>query len=255
MHKYRKTTFNNKMDNINKVHNNLSVLQKLSVSGASLKDKHWYDPISEALADFLTSVLLIIIVMVAFLCGIAIHIKAVFDSWFLAIGFQSVVLLTSVNSDLLPKYKQLPIIAICMSLLTCVFVFLSFDGHLSTGVMLAVNIIKALAVAGVEFIFAYLFCARNNRTKAEKQGYRFDLEGRVVATPFDDNSVKQVKESEQSPTSEPTQLKKPTFPASDANIAKQFDKTCECCQHFDNEAEWLKHVETCDVHKWFAEQA
>lgn len=248
-------------NNINKVHNNLSVLQKLSVSGASLKDKHWYDPISEALADFLTSVLLIIIVMVAFLCGIAIHIKAVFDSWFLAIGFQSVVLLTSVNSDLLPKYKQLPIIAICMSLLTCVFVFLSFDGHLSTGVMLAVNIIKALAVAGVEFIFAYLFCARNNRTKAEKQGYRFDLEGRVVATPFDNNFAKQVKESEQSstfepsPTSESTPLKKPTFPASDANIAKQFDKTCECGQYFDNEAEWLKHVETCDVHKWFAEQA
>jgi len=243
----------------NKVHNNLALLQKLAVSGSSLKDSHWYDGISASLADFLTSVLLIMIVMIAFLCGIAIHIKAVFDSWFLAIGFQSVVLLTSVNSDLLPKYKQLPIIAICMSLLTCVFVFLSFDGHLSTGVMLVVNLIKALAVAGVEFIFAYLFCARNNRTKAERAGYRFDLEGRVVASPFDDVAEQHVEHAQTQQTDSTTQTSKPAFPASDANVVKQTLKqtwhgSCECGQSFDDKAEYDKHITSCDVHKWFAQQ-
>lgn len=257
---------NNEQSN-NKVHNNLALLQRLAVSGGSLNAKHWYDGLSASIADFLTSVLLIMLVMIAFLCGIAIHIKAVFDSWFLAVGFQSVVLLTSVNSDLLPKYKQLPIIAICMSVLTCIFVFLSFDGHLSTGVMLLVNIIKSIAVAGVEFIFAYLFCARNNRTKAEKAGYVFDLEGRVVATPFDEHLHESEHQHQQQATQQTNQqavqhvdevqttelkpAKTSNFPATDATT---FNKTCACGLTFNNKADWDAHIKQCDIHKWFEQQ-
>lgn len=264
------------------VHNNLSVLQHLKVASTNLNSKHWYDPISNAVADFLTSTLLIIIVMLCFLAGIASHIEAVFDSWFLAIGFQSVVLLTSVNSDLLPKYKQLPLIAVAMSICTFIFVFLSFDGHLSTGVMLIVNIIKSFAISGVEFIFAYLFVARNNRTKAERAGYQFDLEGNVVTTPFEHSIHEQDKEQDivreevapkeiEIDKSVGTEVEQAidniqnTQSEQDSNIEQSIEQVqesrvdepkwsrCSCGKTFKSETDYLEHIQTCEVHKWFNE--
>lgn len=264
------------------VHNNLSVLQHLKVASTNLNSKHWYDPISNAIADFLTSTLLIIIVMLCFLAGIASHIEAVFDSWFLAIGFQSVVLLTSVNSDLLPKYKQLPLIAVAMSICTFIFVFLSFDGHLSTGVMLIVNIIKSFAISGVEFIFAYLFVARNNRTKAERAGYQFDLEGNVVTTPFEhsiheqdkeqdivreevapkeieiDKSVgteveQAIDEDKELPAKQNSDIEQPVEQVQESRVDEPKWSRCSCGKTFKSEADYLEHIQTCEVHKWFNE--
>lgn len=264
------------------VHNNLSVLQHLKVASTNLNSKHWYDPISNAIADFLTSTLLIIIVMLCFLAGIASHIEAVFGSWFLAIGFQSVVLLTSVNSDLLPKYKQLPLIAVAMSICTFIFVFLSFDGHLSTGVMLIVNIIKSIAISGVEFIFAYLFVARNNRTKAERAGYQFDLEGNVVTTPFEHSIHEQDKEQDivrekvaakeievdksiRTETEQAIDNIQNTQSEQDSNIEQSIEQVqesrvdepkwsrCSCGKTFKSETDYLEHIQTCEVHKWFNE--
>ena len=264
------------------VHNNLSVLQHLKVASTNLNSKHWYDPISNAIADFLTSTLLIIIVMLCFLAGIASHIEAVFGSWFLAIGFQSVVLLTSVNSDLLPKYKQLPLIAVAMSICTFIFVFLSFDGHLSTGVMLIVNIIKSIAISGVEFIFAYLFVARNNRTKAERAGYQFDLEGNVVTTPFEHSIHEQDKEQDivreevapkeieidksiRTETEQAIDNIQNTQSEQDSNIEQPIEQVqesvklepkwsrCSCGKTFKSESDYLEHIQTCEVHKWFNE--
>lgn len=264
------------------VHNNLSVLQHLKVASTNLNSKHWYDSISNAIADFLTSTLLIIIVMLCFLAGIASHIEAVFDSWFLAIGFQSVVLLTSVNSDLLPKYKQLPLIAVAMSICTFIFVFLSFDGHLSTGVMLIVNIIKSFAISGVEFIFAYLFVARNNRTKAERAGYQFDLEGNVVTTPFEHSIHEQDKEQDivrEEVAAKEIEIDKSVgteveqaidedkeLPAKqNSDIEQSIEQVqesvklepkwsrCSCGKTFKSETDYLEHIQTCEVHKWFNE--
>ena len=264
------------------VHNNLSVLQHLKVASTNLNSKHWYDPISNAIADFLTSTLLIIIVMLCFLAGIASHIEAVFDSWFLAIGFQSVVLLTSVNSDLLPKYKQLPLIAVAMSICTFIFVFLSFDGHLSTGVMLIVNIIKSFAISGVEFIFAYLFVARNNRTKAERAGYQFDLEGNVVTTPFEhsiheqdkeqdivreevapkeieiDKSVgteveQAIDEDKELPAKQNSDIEQPVEQVQESRVDEPKWSRCSCGKTFKSETDYLEHIQTCEVHKWFNE--
>lgn len=264
------------------VHNNLSVLQHLKVASTNLNSKHWYDPISNAIADFLTSTLLIIIVMLCFLAGIASHIEAVFGSWFLAIGFQSVVLLTSVNSDLLPKYKQLPLIAVAMSICTFIFVFLSFDGHLSAGVMLIVNIIKSIAISGVEFIFAYLFVARNNRTKAERAGYQFDLEGNVVTTPFEHSIHEQDKEQDivrEKVAAKEIEIDKSigteieqvidniqnTQSEQDSNIEQSIEQVqesvklepkwsrCSCGKTFKSESDYLEHIQTCEVHKWFNE--
>lgn len=264
------------------VHNNLSVLQHLKVASTNLNSKHWYDPISNAIADFLTSTLLIIIVMLCFLAGIASHIEAVFGSWFLAIGFQSVVLLTSVNSDLLPKYKQLPLIAVAMSICTFIFVFLSFDGHLSTGVMLIVNIIKSFAISGVEFIFAYLFVARNNRTKAERAGYQFDLEGNVVTTPFEhsiheqdkeqdivreevapkeieiDKSVgteveQAIDEDKELPAKQNSDIEQPIEQVQESRVDEPKWSRCSCGKTFKSEADYLEHIQTCEVHKWFNE--
>ena len=275
--------------NSSKVHNNLSILQHLNVASTNLSAKHWYDPISNAIADFLTSTLLIIIVMLCFLTGIASHIEAVFGSWFLAIGFQSVVLLTSVNSDLLPKYRQLPLIAVAMSICTFIFVFLSFDGHLSTGVMLIVNIIKSLAISGVEFIFAYLFVARNNRTKAERAGYQFDLEGNVVSTPysttqheqdiekvevreevapiktevdtiiragieqrledFQESSIDEDCNGEHLHQKQELQVEERTEYVDNKPIWSR----CACGKTFSNEAEYNEHIQSCEVFKWFNE--
>lgn len=272
-----------------KVHNNLSILQHLKVASTNLSSKHWYDPISNAIADFLTSTLLIIIVMLCFLAGIASHIEAVFGSWFLAIGFQSVVLLTSVNSDLLPKYRQLPLIAVAMSICTFIFVFLSFDGHLSTGVMLIVNVIKSLAISGVEFIFAYLFVARNNRTKAERAGYQFDLEGNVVSTPYDTTQHEQdIEKVEVREEAAPTKTEVDTIIRTDIEqrledfqesaivedcngehlhqeqelqVEKRTEHVdvkpawsrCSCGKTFSNEAEYNEHIQSCEVFKWFNE--
>lgn len=235
----------------------VDVLNKVQVSSASLNSKHWYDSISNAIADFLTSVLLIMIVTIAFLAGITTHLYAVFNDWFLAIGFQSVVLLTSVNSDLLPKYKNVPIIAVCMSCFTCIFIFLSFDGHLSTGIMLLVNALKSIAVAIVEFIFAYLFVARNNRTKAERAGIKFDFEGNMLTEQSTSQQNDQATETtvtdivKSSAESHETASIVTTNEHNEHNEQEQHTYKCECNQTFDSKEAFTEHANACDIHKFF----
>lgn len=238
--------------------NAFATLNDIHVANASLKKKHWYDALSAAMADFLTSTFIIMVIMLIFLAGIASHIKLVFDSWFLAIGFQSVVLLTSVSSDMLPKYRNVPIIAACMSCLTASFVFLSFDGHLSEGVMLVVNILKSIAIAGVEFIFAYLFVARNNREKAERQGVVFGLNGEVL----DAKTTEQFEHVEHA--EHVNMQEQPSQNALQEEHAEQTEHDeiqaqsttepavfkCDCGDEFASKEELDKHVDTCPVHQW-----
>ena len=172
-----------------------------------------------------------------------------------------------------------------MSICTFIFVFLSFDGHLSTGVMLIVNVIKSLAISGVEFIFAYLFVARNNRTKAERAGYQFDLEGNVVSTPYDmtqhEQNIEKVEvreemaptktEVDRAPRTEIEQrlddfqessivedcngehLHQEQKPTEQMNDVKPAWSRCSCGKTFSNEAEYNEHIQSCEVFKWFNE--
>lgn len=261
-------------------HEHVSNINDISVANSTLTDKHWYDWLSKHIADFLTSLFIIMIVMITFLIGIASHIQAVFGSWFLAIGFQSVVLLTSVSADLLPRYRNIPVVAACMSVLTAAFVFLSFDGHLSDGVMLFVNVLKSVAIALVEFIFAYLFVARNNRMKAELQGYVFGLHGEVLgkesnniatAADVDEHAAVQDDKNEVKFTDDKVEVDCPV----DESLKEQFDIVnnnvkllfdivnnngaqlehfeCECGEEFDDKATYDKHIANCFTHKWHAE--
>lgn len=227
----------------------IDALSKVRVANTSIVNKHWYDKLSNYIADFLTSVLLIMIVTITFLIGITTHIYAVFGDYWLAVGYQFVVLLTSVNSDLLPKYKNIPLIAVFMSCFTCVFVFLSFDGHLSTGIMLLVNALKSLAIALVEFIFAYLFVARNNRTKAEQAGIQFDFEGNVIEQHAQQDAA-QVEAAEVLPAdNEPTSVIEDTTPTVIEPVWQP--KRCHCGFIAESEDVWNDHIANCDVYKFF----
>lgn len=94
------------------------------------------DHVSVWLGKLLTSTTLVIIVMLAFLIGIAEHLHSVFDSWFLAVSVQSIVLVTAVNSNILPHWPitigksnyKLPVITIVLSLFMTVFIFQAFHG-------------------------------------------------------------------------------------------------------------------------------
>ena len=47
----------------------IDALSKVRVANTSIVNKHWYDKLSNSIADFLTSVLLIMIVTITFLIG------------------------------------------------------------------------------------------------------------------------------------------------------------------------------------------
>ena len=139
-----------------------------------------------------------------------------------------------------------------MSCFTCVFVFLSFDGHLSTGIMLLVNALKSLAIALVEFIFAYLFVARNNRTKAEQAGIQFDFEGNVIELHAQQDAA-QVEDAEVLPAdNEPVHVEEeqPTV------IEPVWQpKRCHCGFVAESEYAWNDHIANCDVYKFFESSA
>jgi hypothetical protein len=129
------------------------------------------DRISNTLSDILTSTLLIIIVMISFLTGIAIHLVELFDIY-LAIGFQAVVLITSANSDILPNFtlrsgKRYSVIPLIMALCSFWYIFIVFDGltHINdfNGIEFTIAFTKALGIGIVEYIFAFLFTVRNNK--------------------------------------------------------------------------------------------
>jgi len=146
--------------------------------------KKWHDKLAVPIAEFLTSTLFVVIVMISFMIGIVTHLNDVFDSWFLSIGFQCVVLIASVNSEILPKFTvkkvydstiegpnkyrkvELPAIAVIMSLFMLFFISISFGSidYINSGEWLnfTISITKAIATASMELMFSYLFNSRWN---------------------------------------------------------------------------------------------
>lgn len=136
---------------------------------ASEKTSIWLANVSRVLGEFITSMLVIILVMISFLIGISVHLAEVFDSWFLAIGFQSVVLITSVHSDILPTYKtekgfDVSILSFVLSVFMCWFIFVAFDGldfyEKSQWINFTLAITKAVAMSAVELMFSIIFVAK-----------------------------------------------------------------------------------------------
>jgi hypothetical protein len=123
--------------------------------------------IANKLFDFLTSLFLVTIIMLAILIGIAQHMINVFDSVFLGVGYQSIVLLTSVNSHLLPKIKtgsKESIIPYIVSFITFWLLFIDWGGleHFIFSKAELIIFTKSIVVAFMEFIFSFLFTNRNN---------------------------------------------------------------------------------------------
>lgn len=135
----------------------------------ALKKQPVVDRLSFFFGKILTSTLLIIIVMVSFLIGVSTHLAEVFDSWFLAIGMQAVILIASTNSDILPKVKigsgTLTLIPFVMSLLMTWYLFISFKGldFPSGSVEFWTALSKAVGLASTEYMFSYLFTFRFNK--------------------------------------------------------------------------------------------
>lgn len=142
-----------------------------------MKNKKWFDILAIPIAEFITSTLFVILVMISFMIGIVWHLNVVFESWFLAIGFQCVVLIASVNFEILPKiiisssyekgeYKQktLPAIAVYMSIFMFWFVSISFGAidsiKNSEWLALAIALTKAFTMSAMELMFSYLFNSR-----------------------------------------------------------------------------------------------
>ncbi len=141
----------------------------------------WTDKLAKPVAGFLTSTIFVILVMITFMAGIVGHLNDVFESWFLAIGFQCVVLIASVNSEILPmitiskklnsetgKYdkNEFPAIALLMSIFMFFFIGISFGAveavEESRWLDFTVAILKALTTSAMELMFSYLFNARWN---------------------------------------------------------------------------------------------
>lgn len=142
----------------------------LKYDKVQLKNQPVVDKLSFYMGKLLTSTLLIIIVMVTFLIGVSIHLADVFDSWFLAIGMQAVILIASTNSDILPTLKlsgtkTLTLIPLIMSLLMTWYLFISFDGlntvNYTTAYWTAMS--KSVGLASTEYMFSYLFTFRFNK--------------------------------------------------------------------------------------------
>lgn len=135
----------------------------------ALKKQPVVDRLSFQFGKILTSTLLIILVMVSFLIGVSFHLAEVFESWFLAIGMQAVILIASTNSDILPKVKigggTLTVIPFVMSFLMTWYLFISFKGldfpSNSVGFWTALS--KAVGLASTEYMFSYLFTFRFNK--------------------------------------------------------------------------------------------
>jgi hypothetical protein len=148
----------------------LNKINALVYDAAKLKKLSWIDKLSFSIGKLLTSTILIILVMLTFLIGVAVHLKDVFNSWFLAIGMQAVILISSTNSDILPtirltKSKTLTLIPLIMSVLMCWYLFISFNGLntmlYSTEYWTAMS--KSVGVAATEYMFSYLFAFRYNK--------------------------------------------------------------------------------------------
>ena len=160
------------------------------------------DKWSFVLGKFLTSTLLIIVVLVTFLLGVAVHLKEVFDSWFLAVGLQSVVLISSANSDILPtikitKDKTLTLIPLILSALMCWYLFINFNGldyeRYSIDWWTAVT--KAFGIATTEYLFSYLFTYCYNKFIKD-------------FVELDNIEAKKVEEAKKAEESKPTQIEK-----------------------------------------------
>ena len=178
----------------------------------------WTDKLSKPIAGFLTSTLFVILVMLAFMFGIVTHLNDVFDSWFLATGFQCVVLIASVNSEILPmvtiskkydssakKYieKQFPAIALIMSIFMFFFIGISFGAidAVSEGRWLdfTIALLKALTTSAMELMFSYLFNARWN---SDLSRFKLHEESTVkafseVAKNFTENEVAHSREQQE----------------------------------------------------------
>lgn len=142
----------------------------LKYDKVALKQQPLVDRLSFFFGKILTSTLLIIIVMITFLIGVAVHLADVFDSWFLAIGMQAVILIASTNSDILPtikvgKDKTLTLIPFVMSFLMTWYLFISFKGLTfdSNTVEFWTAMSKAVGLASTEYMFSYLFTFRFNK--------------------------------------------------------------------------------------------
>lgn len=142
----------------------------LKFDKVALKQLPIVDRLSFFFGKILTSTLLIIIVMVTFLVGVAVHLADVFDSWFIAIGMQAVILIASTNSDILPtikvgKDKTLTLIPFVMSFLMAWYLFISYKGITfdSNTVEFWTAMSKAVGLATTEFMFSYLFTFRFNK--------------------------------------------------------------------------------------------
>lgn len=131
----------------------------------------FYQKASNGLADFLTSTLLIILIMIYILYGVSEDFRKLFGLSF-GIALPFVMLVTTTNSDILPAWKKdgkTGVIPTIMALMTFWFVFLANNGLAKNGVDLTKCISVSIAKAGAEFIFSYLFVARNNKRLAEEK--------------------------------------------------------------------------------------
>lgn len=117
----------------------------------------------------LTSTMLIIIIMVTFLIGIGIHLITVFDSVWLAIGMQSVVLVTATNSDILPHKTMsngvsFSVIPLLLAFLSWVFIFDGYGGFElakdGDWFLFTKALIKAFGISTAEYLFSFIFGAR-----------------------------------------------------------------------------------------------
>jgi hypothetical protein len=148
----------------------INTTNSLNYDRQSLSRLSAVDKISFSIGKLLTSTILIIVVMLTFLIGVAVHLQVVFDSWFLAIGMQAVILISSTNSDILPvlklsKTKTLTLIPLIMSMLMIWYLFISFDGLTFTtySVEWWTAMSKAVGIASTEYMFSYLFTFRYNK--------------------------------------------------------------------------------------------
>lgn len=153
----------------------------------------WSDNLAKPLAEFLTSTLFVILVMLSFMGGIVGHLAEVFHSWFLAIGFQCVVLIASVNSGILPTFKlknaELPVFAIIMSFFMFIFVGKNMGaveqaqaGDWSEFIF---SLLIAFCMSAMELMFSYLF---NTRWTVDLKRFA------GIKTDFQKDVAEQVKE-------------------------------------------------------------
>lgn len=201
-----------------------------------------FDKLSKPLAEFLTSTLFVILVMLAFMFGIVSHLNDVFESWFLATGFQCVVLIASVNSEILPKVtlskkyiaaenryetKEMPAIALIMSIFMLWFISISFgvieSAKNGEWVDFTVAITKALATSSMELMFSYLFNARWNSDKERFKESLINMTKKVDPIELDklENKVDEAINEDFSESSESeNEIKVPSMESASPRVIK-----------------------------------